>query len=246
VCEHNSAKRWYSHFGNELGVRDGKLKSDVSLSSVRDSSLTSLPTVQDARNLLPEKSAMLRKTSLFVCGLFIGAIIGIVAVHFIRHRPGHDKWLVLSTEGKGFGWMSEALIGVDLPLPEVATPQGKGKFLDRNDIEKGTRLGYLVSTHIAHLDTTHIPAKYKVERKEGDMTWGATTEVVYSAHLEFTIKDADGFVLMTTKSPPLELWSGQENVLQGESVDEIPAGVVNRTRTIQMLLTADKCLTCRN
>jgi hypothetical protein len=102
--------------------------------------------------------------------------------------------------GKGLSWMSDAFIDVDIPLPE-----GKAKFLDRTDIERGTRLGYLVSTHIAHLDTTHIPAKYKVEKKEGDITIEPTTEVVYSGHLEFTIKDADGFVLMTTKSPPLEL-----------------------------------------
>jgi hypothetical protein len=191
-----------------------------------------------------DKAATLRRAALLSSGLLIGIIIGGVGIHQFYHYTNY-KWHILTTDRTGFSWMTEALIGVDIPLPAVDKPQGKAKFLDRNDIQKGTRLGYLVSTHIAKLDTTKIPAKYKVEKKEGDFTWGPTTEVVYSAHLEFTLKDADGFVLMTTKSPPIELWSGQENVFQGEALDEIPSGITNRTKTIEMLLTADKCETCK-
>lgn len=187
---------------------------------------------------------MLRKVALFAGGILVGMIIGVVGTHLFLHHHARDKWFALTTEGKGFGWMSEALLNVDIPLPEVEKPQGKAKFLDRNDIEKGTRLGYVITAHIAHLDTAQIPFKYKVEKKEGNFTLGPTTEVVYAAHLAFTLKDADGFVLMITKSPPVELWSGQENILQGETVDAIPDGVVNRTKAIVMMLTADKCETC--
>jgi hypothetical protein len=188
---------------------------------------------------------MVRKAALFVGGILVGIIIGVVGTHlFLRHHI-RDRWFALTTEGKGFSWMSEALLNVDIPLPEVEKPQGKAKFLDRNDIEKGTRVGYIITTHVAHLDAAQIPAKYKVERKMGDFTLAPITEVVYAAHLEFTLKDADGFVLMVTKSPRIELWSGQENILQGETADAIPTGVVNRTKTIVMMLTADKCETCR-
>jgi hypothetical protein len=187
---------------------------------------------------------MLRKTILIIGVLFIGVAIGVVGMR-AWYQNDRGKWFVIGTEGKGFAWLSDALFGVDLPLPEVDKPQGKAKFLDRNDIGKGTRLGYLVTTHIAHLDTTNIPAKYKLEKKEGDMVWAPTTEVVYSAHMKFTLKDKDGFVLMTTTSQPLDLWSGQENVFQGEAEGEIPAGVVDRTKSILMVLTAEKCLTCQ-
>ncbi len=186
---------------------------------------------------------MLRKAILALGLLLIGIAIGVAGMRFWYHLD-RGKWLVVGNEGKGFSWMSEALIGVDIARPEVDKPQGKAKFLDRNNIGRGTRLSYLVTTHIAYVNAAKVPARYKAEQKEGDFTLGPITEVVYSAHMQFTLKDADGFVLMTTKSQPLNLWSGQENVFQGGAMDEIPAGIANRTRAIQMVLTADKCLTC--
>jgi hypothetical protein len=76
-------------------------------------------------------------------------------------------------------------------------------------------------------------------------TIGPTDTVTYSSHLEFTVKDADGFVLMTTSSDPTDIWSGQENVLQGFAKDAIPSPLLTKTKTIQMQLVVDKCNTCQ-
>lgn len=44
-----------------------------------------------------------------------------------------------------------------------------------------------------------IPARFPTSRI-AELTVGPTDAVTYGAHLAFTLKDADGFVLMTAKS----------------------------------------------
>ena len=68
-----------------------------------------------------------------------------------------------------------------------------------------------------------------------------TETVVYDAHLEFTLKDADGFTLMKTESPSENLMSGQKNTLQGFAKDLIPLAFVKRTKSIETILVFDKC-----
>jgi len=95
------------------------------------------------------------------------------------------------------------------------------------------------------LDTSTLPEKYTKPRPWGKITLDPTTSVTYNAHLEFTLKDADGFSLMTTKGEPVYVESGQENTLQGFAQDSIPDALVRRTRAIMMELELDKCETCR-
>ncbi len=137
------------------------------------------------------------------------------------------------------------MFNVELPLPKVGKPHGQAKFLDWSQAGKqNILLGYIVKASVEHLDVTKIPAKYRQPKKEGEFEIEPPKEVVYAAHLEFTLKDADGFVLMTTKSEPLHLYSGQGNVFQGIALEPIPLAVAKRTKAILMDLTADKCATC--
>lgn len=95
------------------------------------------------------------------------------------------------------------------------------------------------------LDTSKLPEKYKKPQPWGKFTLDPTSSGTYDAHLEFTLKDADGFTLMTTKSDPVYVESGQENILQGFSQDAVPDPLVRRTKSIVMQLVLDKCETCR-
>ena len=179
---------------------------------------------------------------------FLGLILGAIGTYFFlpqRHSSVPTNWRDLAADGSGFGWTSEALFSVDIPLPGVSKPHGQAKFLDRSDSGKeNILLGYVVKVSVEHLDVAKIPAKYRQPKKQGEFEIEPPTEVVYLAHLAFTLKDADGFVLLTTQTEPLHLYSGKENVFQGTALQPVSLAVARRTRSILMMLTADKCETC--
>jgi hypothetical protein len=139
----------------------------------------------------------------------------------------------------------------DITMPTIYPPEGQFKFIDRS-MGKGEELGFLVKVKMDKLDQAKLPAKYKKTVSQGEYTIGPTETVVYTSHIEFTLKDADGFVLFKTLSEedpgtqwPMEIWSGQETTLQGFAKDAIPAAVIDRTKKVEMQLTLDKCDTCR-
>lgn len=175
--------------------------------------------------------------------ILIGVVLGSSATYVLLHFP-HHNWVPLTKQGKGLAWSSDALFNVDIPFPETTSPEGKFKFVNRG-IGHGTELGFLVKTKMDKLDVSKLPAKYKTTEQRGQFTIGPTDAVVYTGHLDFTLKDGDGFVLMTTKSEPIEIWSGKENTLQGFAKDSVPDAVVKRTVSVEMELTFDKCETCR-
>jgi len=183
-----------------------------------------------------------------IFAFFFGLVLGAIGTFFFlpqRHFSVPANWTELATDGSGFGWASEALFNVDIPLPKVGKPHGQAKFLDRGEGGKqNILLGYIVKVSAEHLDVSKIPAKYRLPRKMGDLEVDPPKEVVYLAHAEFTLKDGDGFVLVNTKSEPLHLFSGQENVFQGIALEPIPLAVARRTKSIRVDLTADKCETC--
>jgi hypothetical protein len=194
-----------------------------------------------------ETPQMIRGWFAFFAFCF-GLVLGVVGTYFFlpqRQLSIPTDWRELATEGSGFGWTSEALFNVEIPLPKVSKPHGQAKFLDRTDAGKqNILLGYIVKASVEHLDVAKIPTKYRQPKKEGEFEIEPPKEVVYAAHLEFTLKDADGFVLMSTKSEPLHLYSGQENTFQGISQEPIPLADAKKTKAILMGLTADKCETC--
>jgi hypothetical protein len=149
----------------------------------------------------------------------------------------------LTKEGRGIAFSGETFDG-DIPTPDMKDPHGQAKFVDRG-VGKGTELGYLVKATMDKLETSKLPEKYKKPQTWGKFTLDPTTSVTYKAHLEFTVKDADGFVLITTKSDSVYVESGQENTLQGFAQDTIPDALTHRTKSIVMELVLDKCETCR-
>jgi hypothetical protein len=187
---------------------------------------------------------MLKNIILFLLGLCLGAIL---TYTLLRHHS--SKWRPLSKTSVAYG--SEAVL-VDIPMPKLTTPSGQVKFVNRG-LGKGEELGFLVKVKMDPLDQSKLPAKYKKsEEQSGGWTIGPTETVVYTSHIDFTIKDVDGFVLFNTRSEidpgtqwPMKIWSGQENTLQGFGQDSIPDAVIDRTKTIEIQLILDKCDNCR-
>jgi hypothetical protein len=175
--------------------------------------------------------------------LAAGVVIGVACTYALMHRVNHS-WIELQTEHHGLAWANEVFSESDIPLPEQKDPQGQAKFVDRG-IGKGYELGYVVTSRMEKLDQGKLPEKYKKSQSWGKYTIGPTESVTYSAHLDFILKDADGFELITTKSDPVYIESGKENKLQGFAKDSIPDALVRRTKTILVNLVLDKCETCR-
>lgn len=190
---------------------------------------------------------MIKKAAILLLGIVLG-----VAGTYAAMRHHSSKWRTLDRQGvEGLAFGNEVFNG-DIPMPKTYPPNGQFKFVDRG-LGKGEELGFLVKVKMDPLDQAKLPAKYKKTVADGEYTYGPTEVVVYTTHIDFILKDADGFVLFKTRSEenpgtmwPMEIWSGQDTSLQGFGQDAIPTAVVDRTKTIEIQLVLDKCDTCRS
>jgi len=158
-----------------------------------------------------------------------------------------DTWITINPEP--IRYAAEAIWG-EIPIPGTKY-SGKIKFLK----EAGTQvyqLGYLVEIEIEPLDPEKIPKKYKEERKtiiEGrPMTLLPTDSAYYSAELEFTLKDKDGFELKKVKSNPFQLESGSKSLHKTNKIqnvtESIGIDIIERVTSVESNLTILKCTTC--
>lgn len=186
---------------------------------------------------------VIKRLALLAAGAFVGVVIGIACTYAVMHRVSHS-WIELQTLHHGLAWANEVFSESDIQLPKQEDPQGQAKFVDRGT-GKGYELGYVLTSRMEKLDQSKLPEKYKKSRPWGNLTVGPTESVAYNAHLEFILKDADGFELMTTKSEPLYVLSGDENKMQGFATDSIPDALIRRTKNTFVRLVLDKCATCQ-
>jgi hypothetical protein len=192
---------------------------------------------------LSRMSYMVRKLALWALGFVAGLVLGTACTYAVMHRVNH-RWIELQIENDGLAYSNEVFVEADIPLPKVEEPRGQAKFVDRG-LGRGNELGFLIKLTVGKLDTSKLPGKYKKTEQYSQHTLGPTDTVVYDGHVEFSLKDPDGFILATPKSDTLNVWSGQENVLQGFATDSIPDALVKRTKSIVMQVNLDKCDTCR-
>ncbi len=169
--------------------------------------------------------------------------MGVACTHTVMHRTNHN-WVELSRDHHGLAYSNEVFVDADIPLPDMKDPHGQAKFVDRG-VGKGLELGFLVKASMDKLDVSKLPEKYRKPQPLGKFTLEPTESVTYTAHLEFTLKDKDGFTLLTTKSDPIYVESGQENTLQGFAQDSVAETTALRTKSIEVKLVLNKCETCR-
>lgn len=156
--------------------------------------------------------------------------------------PG--KWVQVSTDGSGIAYESRVFLE-DIPLPDVQSPKGKVKFLDRRTAGPDElQLGYLLQVSVLGLDATKIPEKYRKPRKHGNLEIDPLTQVVYVVHFGFTLRDADGFDLVTSTSEPLYLSSGKENLFQGLVPQQFPRQLAAQTKNVIVQMVVERCESC--
>jgi hypothetical protein len=172
---------------------------------------------------------MLKRLALLAVGLVLGVAIGVVCTYAVKHRTNHD-WVELTKDHHGLAYSNEVFTEADIPMPDMKDPHGQAKFVDRG-VGKGLELGFLVKASMDKLDASKLPEKYKKPRPWGKLTIDPTDEVTYTAHLNFTLKDKDGFTLLTTKVTRF-MWNPGKRTLCGASLRTGVRAVVTSTRWV--------------
>jgi hypothetical protein len=185
----------------------------------------------------------LKRAAQFIgVGLASFAIGAVCTFLLVRHTGVVAKtWFPLSTDGGGVSFNLAVFI-IDIPMPTIGRPEGRAKFLDR---ESGIDLGYVIKLPIKPLAVSTLPEKYrKTTKMDNGLEIGPPDQVGYTGHFEFTLKDADGFVLMTVSSPQENLSAGQDNTVQGETKDSISSSIAEHTKSIVARFIVESCSPC--
>ena len=183
--------------------------------------------------------------------VFLTLVVGYYVGKTVSTTKDFDwKELSIDKTGKGYGFTSEALFNSDISLPEIKSLSGKTKFIkSQNATSDEFNLGYVVSVDIDKINFEKIPQKYKVEKKEqykaGEVTVLPIEEAVFEISFAFVLKDKDGFEIVKLKSPPHSLYTGKVNDFQDIVEQSISSAIADRTVSIVLNMTIEKCETCR-
>jgi hypothetical protein len=172
-----------------------------------------------------------------VLAFFLGA-----SSMYLLKRERSPAWISVVSDGAGFAMSSEALNG-DIPWPKNTKPSGRVKFLARDN---GEQLGYMLKLPIKPNPTSALPPKYRTTTKDyNGLEFGPPDQVLYEGHFEFTLKDADGFVLMKLNGPVEHLSAAAENSVQGTTAETIPTPVIQRTKEVEVSFLVTSCNPCQ-
>jgi hypothetical protein len=81
-------------------------------------------------------------------------------------------------------------------------------------------------------------------KDKNGLEFGPPDQVLYEGHFEFTLKDADGFVLLKMGGPVEHLSAGAENQVQGTTDDTIPQSVIERAKEVDVGFLVTACNPC--
>jgi hypothetical protein len=185
------------------------------------------------------------KRNLTLAGVALVAfILGAATMYMLKRGPKTsitNEWIPVKAQEFGVSWAID-IIKTDIPEPKTDPPSGKVKFLKR---DKGIQLGYVLKLSIKANPTSTLPAKYlKTTKTEGGIEIGPPDQVHYRGNYTFTLKDADGFVLLEIPGPSENVAAGSDNSVQGMTEGTIPPFVAERTKTILVRFTMDSCYPC--
>ena len=131
----------------------------------------------------------------------IAFVLGAAGMYMFKREPKGgitSEWIPVKAQEFGVSWAID-IIKTDIPEPKTDPPSGKVKFLDR---DKGIQLGYVLKLPIKANPTSALPAKYlKTTKSAGGLEIGPPDQVHYVGNYTFTLKDADGFVLLEIPGP---------------------------------------------
>ena len=170
----------------------------------------------------------------------VAFILGAIAMSLYK-RERASRWILVASDSAGFGMSNDALNG-DIPWPNTTKPSGGVKFLNR---DKGQQLGYILNLPIKPNPVSALPAKYRRTTKDKNgLEFGPPAQVLYEGHFEFTLKDADGFVLLKMSGPVEHLSAGSENPVQGTTDNTVPQSVIALTKEVDVSFFVTSCNPC--
>jgi|SRR5271157_3268268 len=170
----------------------------------------------------------------------VSFILGATCLYLLKRMPT-SRWISVISDGGGIGF-EIATFNPDIPMPKTTKPEGRVKFLNR---DKGEQLGYVLKLPISPNPTSALPEKYRRTTKdEKGLEWGPPEQVLYEGHFEFTLKDADGFVLTKISGPTEHLSAGSDNPVQGTTEETVPGSVIQRTKEVGVSFLVTSCNPC--
>jgi hypothetical protein len=159
----------------------------------------------------------------------------------MRPAPNLNRWIPVVPNGAGLGF-STKVISIDFGIPDTKKPTGKVKFLNR---DKGIQLGYILTLPIDPKPTKALPEKYtRLHTVEGGIQVGPPAQFEFQGNFNFTLKDADGFILLQLKGPEHYLEANSQNQVQGTVDDSVPPSIVKRTKIVEVEFYAADCIPC--
>lgn len=181
------------------------------------------------------------KRAITIIGVaVVSFVVGATCMYLLKRTPA-SRWISVTSDGAGFG-LTEAALNGDIPWPKTTKPSGKVKFLNR---DKGEQLGYVLNLPIGPNPTSALPEKYhRTTRDEKGVQWGPPDQVLYEGHFEFTLKDADGFVLTKLSGLTEHLSAGSDNSVQGTTEETVPSLVIERTKEVDVSFLVASCNPC--
>ncbi|MGA2206754.1 MAG: hypothetical protein ABSG10_08485 [Terracidiphilus sp.] len=152
-----------------------------------------------------------------------------------------DPWISVTDDDGGFRLELDAM-RPDIPIPNASRPTGQVKFLSR---DRGLQIGYKITLPIKPVPVSSLPAKYQRETKlENGLIEGPPSQVQYNGHFDFTLEDADGFVLAKVSAPPEWVSAGSDNKVQGTTEDVVSQSVAEKTKRVLVGYLVVSCNPC--
>jgi hypothetical protein len=183
----------------------------------------------------------MKRTFTIIGVAVVSFILGATCVYLMMRPPGF-RWMTAKSDGAGFALTDAALNG-DIPWPETTHPSGRVKFLSR---DKGEQLGYVLKLPMGPNPTSALPEKYRRTKKDkSGLEFGPPDQVLYEGHFEFTLKDADGFVLMKLSGPTEHISAASDNSVQGMTDGTVPTSIIQRIREVDVRFLVTDCNPCQ-
>jgi hypothetical protein len=190
------------------------------------------------------KQRIRMKRYLILAGVAVASfVLGAVCVPYLKRATDSTvpkDWITVVPASYRFTFNSAAM-RADIPLPTLTGPEGRVKFLNR---DKGIQLGYVLKVPIKPLTVSSLPKQYQKTTQENGYTIGPPDQVMYIGHFEFTLKDADGFILAKIAGPSEDLSAGSDNAVQATTEETVPFSAATKVKTVAVSFSAETCNPC--
>jgi hypothetical protein len=189
---------------------------------------------------------------VFTTAMMLAAfVLGGACVFVVLHKqlkpkpPPQDPWIEVTTDGPGVGYETDFIETVppEVKTDNISSPSGRVRFLDRDN---GMRFGYALKLPIKPVPTAGFPKKYlKTTPMRDGFEIIPPDQVHFNGYFQFTLKDADGFLIQTLQGPEEYVVAGSDNFRQNLVEASLPPMLSVRTKKVEVTFTIKDCSPCK-